>query len=802
MTAVWIRFRADVRSRWRSWLGLAVVAGLAGGLVIGLTAGARRTETALDRYFVATHLGDAYVARGFATQEWKLDFDRITRLPQVAESQRSAFLAVISRSRAGRPVYPFGTDAVAYWVPTDGKGMRSIDNAHLIRGRLPDPARADEAIAEPGALRALGIRVGDTLVIRLIHPRFLELVSAKSALSPADPRTAKWGPLAKIRIVGEQATADFGQGNSRVFLTPAFYRANGGQAVGTWLEELAVHLRNGQTDVPAFTARVHAIAGGLYYFYSNPRSNWTPSAQRSLTLLGQALQLLAAIAGLAALLLVGHALFRQATLESTDDSTLRALGMSRSQLMQLGALRATTIALPATGLAVVLAILFSPLAPFGRARAIDPDLGFAVEGLVLASGAAIVLGSTLALGVASSWWVARRGESTAGERSQGHGGKHSGVASALGRAGWPPPAVTGVRMALIRGGEAGARRATLVASILAVGVTATALTFAGSLNHLFETPRLYGQNWDFQSPDGGPRWKPAVLRRLNNDARFGAIAIAVHDSVQINRLTVPLTASEDVKGSIAPTVIEGHPPRAPDEVMVGRTTLHELSAHIGDVVTLRRGRHSKKLRIVGRGVFVGLHPGEGAAITFRALKRIAPDAIPTALMVQLTPGVDRDQALARLQDLTTGPNVTARPVAIGDFGGIRNVPYLVAALFSAAAAAALAHTLVTSTRRRRRELAILKTLGFTRWQVLATVAWQATTIASIGLLVGLPLGVAVGRFVWNVFANDLGVVPEVVTPPGLILLIVPATLLLANLIAALPGRIAARTQPAVALRAE
>jgi ABC-type lipoprotein release transport system permease subunit len=127
---------------------------------------------------------------------------------------------------------------------------------------------------------------------------------------------------------------------------------------------------------------------------------------------------------------------------------------------------------------------------------------------------------------------------------------------------------------------------------------------------------------------------------------------------------------------------------------------------------------------------------------------------------------------------------------------------LIIAVFAGAAAAALAHALVTSVRRRRRELAILKTLGFTRGQVVATVAWQATTVAATGLLVGLPLGLGVGRFAWNVFASDLEVVPEAVTPIGLTALVVPATIVLANLIAALPAQTAARTRPALVLRAE
>ena len=39
---------------------------------------------------------------------------------------------------------------------------------------------------------------------------------------------------------------------------------------------------------------------------------------------------------------------------------------------------------------------------------------------------------------------------------------------------------------------------------------------------------------------------------------------------------------------------------------------------------------------------------------------------------------------------------------------------------------------------------MLKTLGFDRGQVRMTVAWQATTVAGIGLLVGIPLGGSVG----------------------------------------------------------
>ena len=87
-------------------------------------------------------------------------------------------------------------------------------------------------------------------------------------------------------------------------------------------------------------------------------------------------------------------------------------------------------------------------------------------------------------------------------------------------------------------------------------------------------------------------------------------------------------------------------------------------------------------------------------------------------------------------------------------------------------------------------------------QVGATVAWHATTIAVVAVAVGLPIGVAAGRWAWNFVAEHLGVVPEVVTPIPATLMVVPAVLLLVNVAAAVPARFAARTPPTVVLRAE
>jgi ABC-type antimicrobial peptide transport system permease subunit len=110
--------------------------------------------------------------------------------------------------------------------------------------------------------------------------------------------------------------------------------------------------------------------------------------------------------------------------------------------------------------------------------------------------------------------------------------------------------------------------------------------------------------------------------------------------------------------------------------------------------------------------------------------------------------------------------------------------------------------LLSGVRRRRRDFAVLKALGLRRSQLLRLVAWQASALAAAPVLAGLPLGLLVGRWAWLVFANSAGVDSAADVPAVLVLLTIPVTLILANLIAAGPGWTAARVRPALVLRSE
>jgi predicted lysophospholipase L1 biosynthesis ABC-type transport system permease subunit len=176
-------------------------------------------------------------------------------------------------------------------------------------------------------------------------------------------------------------------------------------------------------------------------------------------------------------------------------------------------------------------------------------------------------------------------------------------------------------------------------------------------------------------------------------------------------------------------------------------------------------------------------------------------------LVRFAPGISRDAGLAAVaNDIKGLPNpfvaAAERPANVVSLASIAGLPVALSGLLALIAAGTLAHTLASSTRRRRRDLAIFKTLGFTRRQVWQAVAWQATTITAIALLIGLPTGVAGGRWAWRYLATQLGVLPEPAVPLTAILIAIPGALVVANLIAAAPARAAGRTQPATVLRTE
>ncbi len=144
----------------------------------------------------------------------------------------------------------------------------------------------------------------------------------------------------------------------------------------------------------------------------------------------------------------------------------------------------------------------------------------------------------------------------------------------------------------------------------------------------------------------------------------------------------------------------------------------------------------------------------------------------------------------------------ARASAVVNAEQMGGQPLALAAGLAAAALLSLALTILSLVRRRRRELALLKTLGMTRGQVRAVIAWQTTVTLLIAVAVGGPLGIAAGRLAWHAFARSLGVVPVVEVPVPVLVVGLAGLVLAGNALAALPAAVAARTRPGASLRDE
>jgi putative ABC transport system permease protein len=113
---------------------------------------------------------------------------------------------------------------------------------------------------------------------------------------------------------------------------------------------------------------------------------------------------------------------------------------------------------------------------------------------------------------------------------------------------------------------------------------------------------------------------------------------------------------------------------------------------------------------------------------------------------------------------------------------------------------ASAYLLATSVSARSRDLAVLRALGCNRRQLRAIIHWQATWATAVVVLVGVPVGLIMGRLVVQLLTDALGIVPGIDGPALLVLAAPVVAIVMANALALLPARRAARSDMAALTR--
>ena len=818
MDAVFRLAGLKLRAGWRAWAALTLIIAISGGAVLAAAVGASRTNSAYPRFLAKSNASDVLVGpEGSGVGGYDA---AVGRLPGVTASAALVGIEALPLNANGS----MDGDATTA-ASLDGRWARVLDIPKMLAGRLPGPDAPGEIAVTQITAADLHLHVGSTL--RMV---------ASTGLPKARPV-----PLTE-HVVGVFVTrgtvlpvTDLDK-VSQILASLALYRELGPSYEA--FDGVYVKLAPG-TTVAAFTAQAQALTkrypstGGQILV--TDESAQAATVERAIRPQAVALALFALALALTALLIVGQVAARTLLAAAADNGTLAGLGMTRRQLFAASLLEVTAATVTGAAGAVAIAIAASPLTPIGPARLAEPDPGVSVNVAVLAVGAVAIVVLLAARVSVTAWRQASARPAFGAAGAVEPARSHPRFAERLARWGAPLSAVTGVRFALDSGapGAGSGRRgrpgvpvgSAMLGLAVAVAAVAAAGTFGANLLRLVDTPSLYGQNWDIAFDGQFGTLPPKTLSQITSHVPgITGVTYGVHGTVTIGKTVIPAIGLAPGTGPMmSSTVLAGRPPATGSEIALGASVLRDLGLHVGQTVPVSTPVGTRTMRITGsavfpyfgEGSFTPTDAGQGAETTAAVLQPLSTASNGVAgynfALVSFAPGPARQAQLAAFQRAwssfcanigqTTCIITDQRPNTVNNYAAIDATPVILAGVLAVLGLAVLAQFILASARRRRRDFALLKVLGMFRRALSAVALWQVATVTAVALVVGVPLGIAGGRWAWQLFASQAGLPTDAITPLP-VLWMIPATLLVAALVALPPARSAARVPAAATLRSE
>jgi len=245
---------------------------------------------------------------------------------------------------------------------------------------------------------------------------------------------------------------------------------------------------------------------------------------------------------------------------------------------------------------------------------------------------------------------------------------------------------------------------------------------------------------------------------------------------------------------------------------VARKLMDRFGWKVGDRITIIGGMFPFNLELTIRGTYRG--PDENGLFFhydyFNELQRgsatLAPDRVASFWMKARTPE-DVPRVAAAIDGMfrnTDAPTRTDTEKAFtlsfaAMLGNIRLFLSLIAGAVLFAIFLVTANTMAMTVRERSAEVAVLKTLGFRRAQVLAMFVGESVAVALLGGLIGVGgARVIFGNFDWYTATN--GIIQHFHVAPATIALGMALAILLGVISAAVPAWRASRQSIVTALR--
>ena len=828
-------FRVTFRHLRGNYLTVVVLVGLVGGLALGAVAGARRTQSSYSTYLASINPSDLELFTGFDNPSLGTSVGynpaigpKLARLPYVRTVETVAgFDGTIAGNISGGHLAVGAGEKPPVFEGALGGEYTTEDRVHLVQGRLANPADPHEAVMNAQAAKELGVHLGAVIRFGLnsdAQERLINSPHGPSSLPPARVVSIK---LVGIVVFPQDVVEDQydALGSALVLTTPALTREIAPCCAyyaysALQLSGAAGSVRKVVSEITTSGIVPQGVISAVGFMTNAPA---IASADRAIKPEAIALAVFGGLAGLAALIIAGQVIARQLRLRADEFNTLSALGAAPAVIVTNAAIGTLTSVVAGSMLAVIVAVGWSPLFPLGPVRPVTP-ISVAFDWSVLGFG---FLSLVFVLGAVSLFLARRQVPSRVLVRDRAPA-RPSGVARAAASSGLPLPAVTGIRFALEPGGgrEAAPMRSAIFGAVLAVVVIVATVTFGSSLGTLLSQPRLYGWNWNYMLLSGfsGDEDLPAgqTASLLAHDHEVVAASGVYFASIEIEGQNIGVMATSP-KAAVGPPILTGHGLEAANQIVLGAETMAALHAKVGQTLEVRTGgKHAVPLVVAGSATMpslMGLDMGHGAVIDYELipgpLRNSQGNTVPGPNAYLIDTRGRPSAAVASLQRIIRTINMTPvnegsaggavsilRPTEIVDSGSVEAIPTILGAGLAGGAVAALSITLIASVQRRRRDLAVLRVLGLSGRQLASIVALQSSVAMTIGVSVGVPLGIVAGRLLWDLFASGIHAVPVPSVPALEIVAITLGALVLANIMAIIPGRTAARTRTALLLWAE
>jgi putative ABC transport system permease protein len=238
---------------------------------------------------------------------------------------------------------------------------------------------------------------------------------------------------------------------------------------------------------------------------------------------------------------------------------------------------------------------------------------------------------------------------------------------------------------------------------------------------------------------------------------------------------------------------EGRMLSAANEAVAGHAMLERLGIDVGDQTTVTLSGEPITFTVVG---WFATMEDSGEILLFHldGLRAIEEDAQPSGWFAEAGPGTTTDELRAALGEATQSQATIRIREPFDELDAFRVAFAVITVLVLTVGLVNLAASTMQMMHERTRDVAVLKALGFTPVQVVASVVVGAAALAVasvlLGGLVAIPiytglmdtLGVALG------VGPGFGVTPGTVTVIGLLVFIIAATAGLAALAARRPAR--------------